>query len=88
MSLTPAERAALDALNTPDSLTLDEVLTDLDVSPGDYWEAINAERDFPEYLLAVAIQDLYIADSLADGQEVINIARKFWPMPIDINEEN
>lgn len=80
MSLTPAEKSALDALLVPDSGTLDDALTDLGIDPSIYQESIDAQREFPEYLLAVAIQDLWIADSLSDGQEVVNIARKYWPL--------
>lgn len=80
MSLTPAEKSALDALLTPDSGTLGDALTDLGIDPSSYQESIDAQREFPEYLLAVAIQDLWIADSLSDGQEVVNIARKYWPI--------
>lgn len=68
--------------------TLNEHLTALGVNPDHYWDSIEAKREFPEYLLAVAIQDLYIADSLAAGQEVVNIARKYWPAMAASNEEN
>lgn len=80
MSLTAAEKSALDALFAPDERTLGEALTDLGISPAGFQESIDAQREFPEYLLAAAIQDLWIADSLADGQEVVHIARKYWPV--------
>ena len=87
MTLTAAEKAALDALFEPDNTTIYTALADLGVNPAGYIEAIDAQREFAEYLLAVAIQDLWIAGSLAHGQEVVNIARKYWPMPANTNEE-
>jgi len=80
VTLTAAEKAALDALFEPDSGTVYTALADLGINPARYIEAIDAQREFAEYLLVVAIQDLWIAGSLAHGQEVVSIARKYWPI--------
>lgn len=89
MSLTPAEEAALDALLTePDDPSMEDSLTALGISHSDYWEAVDAKREFAEYILAAAIQDLYIAGSLTDHQEVVHIARKYWPLKATATEES
>lgn len=66
----------------------EDVLTALGIDIVEWGEAFDAERDFPEYLLAVAVQDLYIAGALHSGQEVVNIATRWWPLPTDINNTN
>lgn len=79
MSLTPAEKSALDALFKPEEPTLADRLHTYGISVDAYREAINAEREYVEYILAVAIEDLFLADSLDGNAEVVHIARKYWP---------
>lgn len=66
-------------MNGTEAPTLADRLTALGISSEAYRESIDAQREFPEYLLAAAIQDLWIADSLEHGQEVVHVARKYWP---------
>ena len=89
MSLTAAELSALDALFIPGSRSLDEILTALGVDPSGYAESMGAQREFAEYILAVAIEDLYLAGALNASAEVVHIARKYWPAAAAAtNEEN
>lgn len=79
MSLTPAEKSALDALFIPGGRSLDEILTALSIDPAGYRESMAAQREYVEFILAVAIEDLYLTDGLTGQHEVIHIARKYWP---------
>lgn len=63
--------------------SLAEALTALDINPADYEESLAAERDFSEFILAKAVTDLYIAGSLHTGQEVVRIARRYWPVLLE-----
>lgn len=63
-------------------------LTALDINITEWGEAFDANRDFSEYLLAAAIQDLYIAGALHSGQETVNIAARWWPLPVNPNDTN
>ena len=80
MSLTPAEKSALDALFKPEEPTLADRLHAYGISADAYREAINAEREYVEFILAIAIEDLFLADSLDNNAEVVQIARKYWPV--------
>lgn len=83
MTLTADEAAALTAFNTPTPPTIYEILDDLGIDTVDYRLAHDAELQFSDFLVAVALEDLYLAGVLREGQEVVNIAQQFWPSLTD-----
>lgn len=86
MSITPAEMAALDsmadAVASPRPIIplLTDRLIELRIDPEGYKESISAERDFVDYIAALAIQDLHRAGVLTRGPEVVAVAQQFWPL--------
>lgn len=72
--------ATFDQAERPD-ISLPGALTALGISPKIFKEALDAEREFSEYLLSLALMDLYEAGELHSGRKVVVIARGYWPLP-------